>query len=177
VIAASHAAEATVPDVTALGDLEERCVRPFYREVFGLNALSHPVRYEALAELGRGTTDEEVIALLRAGWRARVMGAWLAAGRDGQEVAQAVLTSLKTSGGSLTAPPLAAVAVFTSGVEAVSALRTYVDVDLQRGHGSAGFIRAALEHVSAGEGPVQAPDRDALSGMLDVAERLARLSD
>lgn len=51
-------------DLTAL---ERRCVMPFYRMMMGLVAVANPrydVPFEALRELGRETTDAEVVELL-----------------------------------------------------------------------------------------------------------------
>ncbi len=157
-----------------LSDLEERCVRPFYLTMMGLNALSHVVPYDALSEVGRRTSDEEVARLLRSEWRPRVMGAWFAAGRT-TRLASELLRSLETSAGTLTAPPLAAVAVHGLGSAAQPALLAYLRIDLEQQHGSAGFIAAALERLGAAPEGIAIRDRDrtAVEGMLGVAYRLA----
>lgn len=103
-------------------DLERRCVLPFYLRMIGLNALSHVVPFGTLRDVARGTTDDEVARLLASEWRPRVMGAWLACGRAGR-LEGALLESLETSWGTLTAPPLAIVALHGLGAKAVPALR------------------------------------------------------
>lgn len=154
--------------------MEERCVRPFYRGLMGLNALSHAVPYGVLHLVGQQTSDEDVVWLLRGAWRPRVMGAWFAAGRT-DRLAGALLESLATSAGSLTAPALAAVAVEGLGTGAVPALDTYLRVDLEQRYGAARFIAATLERLDATpEGvSVRDADRAAVGGMLDVAHCLA----
>jgi hypothetical protein len=96
--------------VPGLSALERRCVVPFYLTMMRLNALSYDVPFDTLREVTRQTTDEEVAQLLGSPWRPRVMGAWLASGRT-PRLEAALLKSLETSAGSLTAPPLATVAL------------------------------------------------------------------
>jgi hypothetical protein len=149
-------------------------VAPFYLSMMGLNALTHRVPYDTLREIARETTDEEVTRLLRSEWRPRVMGAWLAAGRAVLLEAE-LLKSLETSAGSLTAPPLAAVALRGLGVKAVPSLKTYLQQDLVNEWGSASFIAAALERLDAAPRGVVVDDqqRAAVDGMLGVARRMA----
>ena len=147
---------------------------PFYLQMMGLNALRYEVRWADLRRVNRKTSDSDVVTLLRGLWRPRVMGAWLCAGRE-ERLATELLTSLGSSAGSLTAPPLATVAVHGLGPAAIPALRTYLDVDLQHQHGSAGFVAAMLEIVgSASPGiPITEDDRADAQKMLSVARRLA----
>jgi hypothetical protein len=114
--------------VSGLTDLERRCVKPFYLKMMGLNSLSHNVPFDTLREVARGTSDDEVAELLGSLWRPRVMGAWLAVGRT-QRLDAALLESLETSQGSLTAPPLATVALYGLGAEAVPSLNAYLRRD------------------------------------------------
>lgn len=157
-----------------LSALEERFVKPFYLSMMRYSVLSRPIPYEWLHELAGEIGDEDVTWLLRAEWRPRVMGAWFTAGRE-DRLRDALLHSLATSAGSLTAPPLAAVAVRGLGAAAVPALQTYLAVDLDQRHGAAAFIVAALDHLGAPPEHAAAQDRDrrALTGMLAVADRLA----
>jgi hypothetical protein len=166
----------------ALTELEERCVVPFYLQMMGLNALGYPVPFTRLRDVGRPTTNDEVIELLGGLWRPRVMGAWFAAGRTEPDVIEAVLASLATSAGSSTAPPLATVAILGSGTGAMESMRTYLEADLAHRRGSAGFIAAALEHVGAApEGIViQGPrprsgTRNALRRTIDRPARIVKL--
>jgi hypothetical protein len=154
-------------------DLERRCVLPFYLKMMRLNALDHDVPFGTLREVGRETADDDVARLLASGWRLRVMGAWLASGRT-QCLGVALLKSLETSWGSLTAPPLATVALHGLGVAAVPSLRTYLQRDLEHRLGCASFVAAVLERLDAAPGGVaiDAQDRAAVSGMLIVARRL-----
>jgi hypothetical protein len=139
-----------------------------------LNALSHVVPYDELTEVGQRTSDEEVIRLLRSEWWPRVMGAWFAAGRA-ERLASELLWSLETSAGSLTAPPLAAVAIHGLGSEAQPALPAHLRVDPEQQYGAARFIAAALEWLGATpEGiAIRDWDRTAVETMLGVASPLA----
>jgi hypothetical protein len=115
----------TLADVSGLTELELRCVQPFYLKMMRLNALNHDDSVEAVRDVARATTDEEVGCLLASSWRPRVMGAWLTAGRA-HRVEAALLTSLETSAGSLTAPPLATIALHGLGQRAAPSLITYL---------------------------------------------------
>jgi hypothetical protein len=160
--------------VPGLPDVEDRCVTPFYLEMMSLNALNGPVPVAALRAAGQSTTDEEVAELLAGPWRPRVMGAWLAAGRMPRMKA-AVFRSLETAAGSLTAPPLATVALYGAGPEAVPALRAYLRSDLEQQWGSASFVAAILERLNEAPADVSVSDQDRrdAEGMLAVAHRLA----
>jgi hypothetical protein len=148
---------------------------PFYLTMMRLNALSYDVPFDTLREVTRQTTDEEVAQLLGSPWRPRVMGAWLASGRT-PRLEAALLKSLETSAGSLTAPPLATVALHGLGAKAVPSLKTYLRQDLEHQWGSASFISAVLERLDAAPTGVAVDDHDraAVDGMLSVARRLAR---
>jgi hypothetical protein len=160
--------------MSGLTDLERRCVLPFYMTMMRLNALSDDVPFDALGEVARGTTDDEVTVLLASAWRQRVMGAWLASGRA-QRLEAALLKSLETSAGSLTAPPLATVALDGLGAKAVPSLKTYLQQDLKHELGSASFVAAVLERLDATPTGVAVNDQDRrdVDGMLVIARRLA----
>lgn len=102
------------------------------------------------------------------------MGAWFASGRA-RRLRAALLESLETSRGSLTAPPLAAVALHGLGVEAVPSLMAYLRRDIEHQLGSASFAAAALERLDAMPASVTIDGRDriALDGMLNIVRRLA----
>ena len=156
--------------------LEQRCVAPFYRKMMGLNALRHDGLLSAVREVARETTDGEVAELLALHWRPRVMGAWLASGRA-RRVEAALLESLETSQGALTAPPLATVALHGLGKAAVPALNTYLLLDLEHHWGSASFVAAVLERLAAAPSGVATDDRDRanVDRMLIVAQCLAEV--
>lgn len=160
-----------MPGLTAL---EQRCVKPFYLKMMGLNAVHRDIPFDVLRDLARETSDDEVMILLAADWRPRVMGAWFAAGRA-LRLEDALLNSLQTSAGSLTAPPLTTVALHGLGVKAVPSLETYLRRDVEYQLGSASFVAAALELLGTrpADVPVSDQDRSALDEMLDVANRLA----
>ena len=147
---------------------------PFYLKMMGLNALSHVIPFDTLRDVARGTTDEEVAALLASQWRPRVMGAWLASGRT-RRLEAALLRSLETSWGTLTAPPLAAVALHGLGAKAVPSLAAYLQRDLEHQLGSASFTAAVLERLGAAPADVAVNDqhRVAVDGMLMVVRRMA----
>jgi hypothetical protein len=155
-------------------DLERRYVQPFYMTMMWLNALRCEVPFDALRDAARQVTDYDVTLLLNSDWRPRVMGAWFASGRAGR-LETALLRSLGTSGGSLTAPALATVAVRELGAKAVPSLQAYLQCDLEHEWGSASFVAAALERLGAVQAAVAVNDRDRgdLEQMLIVARRLA----
>src|SRR5215468_11087479 len=142
--------------------------------MMGLNALSSDVPYGTLHGVSRETTDHEVAQLLGSPWRPRVMGAWLSSGRT-LLLDAALLESLETSAGSLTAPPLATVALHGLGTRAVPSLKTYLRQDLEHQWGSASFVAAILERLDAAPTGVAVDDQDraAVDGMLTVARRMA----
>jgi hypothetical protein len=151
-------------------------VGPFYLQMMGLNAArGHDELIGEVAALGRTTTSDEVSVLLRSDWRPRAMGAWYSVFHDRSTMAAPLLESLRTSAGSLTAPPLAVAAVEIAGVGALDSLRAYNEVDQRQGLGSSGFVAAAIEHLgslSAVCEPTDADRRD-LASLLAVARRLA----
>jgi hypothetical protein len=155
-----------------LNDLERRCVLPFYLKMMGVSVPAE-VPFDALREVGRTTSDDEVAQLLSSHWRPRVMGAWLASGRA-PRLEAALLHSLETSLGSLTAPALATVALHGLGDRAVPSLKFYLEQDLAHRWGSAPFVSAVLERLDATP-PRDAIDdqhRKAVDQMLAIARRL-----
>lgn len=147
---------------------------PFYLTMMDLNALSNDIPFGTLREVAQETTDDEIAELLASGWRPRVMGAWLASGRA-RRLEAPLLKSLETSAGSLTAPPLATVALHGLGAKAVPSLKAYLRLDLEHGWGSASFVAAILERLDATPAGVAIDDRhrSAVDGMLAVSRRIA----
>lgn len=165
--------------MTGLSQLDQRAVKPFYRSMMGLNAIGQGADLSAVAAVGRGTTDVEVVELLHGLWRPRVMGAWLAAGRTAPGVLKALATGLATSGGTLTAPALVSVAVLQLGPEALPALHLYLERALaDPSLGAHEFTAAALERLDAPVPTdlVTGTAREALDRMLAVGRTLAELS-
>ena len=128
---------------------EDRFVAPFYLAMMGTNAIEHADAdlLRRVVAVGRDASVRDVVWLLRGEWRPRVMGAWFSLLHDGEAVTRAVLQSLETSRGSLTAPPLAVAAVLLADHEAESALAAYVAEDVLHGWGSAAFVSAAMDHL------------------------------
>ena len=156
-----------------MNDLERRCVLPFYLDMMGISVPAE-VPFDALREVARTTTDDEVAQLLGSHWRPRVMGAWLASGRA-LRLEAALLQSLETSLGSLTAPALATVALHGLADKAVPSLKIYLQHHLDNQWGSAAFVAAVLERLDAAPPHVAIDDqaRKALDQMLVIARRLA----
>jgi hypothetical protein len=141
---------------------EDRLVKPFYLDMMGINAIQYAdadVLRNVLA-VGREASAADVVWLLRSEWRPRVMGAWFSLLHDDEAVTRAVLRSLETSAGSLTAPPLAVAAVLLANHGAAKgALADYLVRDVSHDWGSAGFVGAALEHL-AERVPMKPSNRD-----------------
>ena len=161
--------------VRCVDDLTERYVKPFYLDMMGVNALSQAEEHiPALQRLGPTLDPADLIRLLRGQWRPRVMGAWFALFHAPSTVGDEVLRSLETAAGSLTAPPLATVAVYLLDTTAIPSLATYASSAVASQDGSGRFIAAALEHLDAvpGAGNVLGDDRAAFAAMLAFAGRL-----
>jgi hypothetical protein len=140
---------------------EHRFVAPFYLAMMGTNAIEHAEAdlLRRVVAVGRDASAADVVWLLRGAWRPRVMGAWFSLLHDSEAVTRAVLQSLETSSGSLTAPPLAVASVLLATHEAQSALAAYVAQDVLHGWGSAAFVSAAMEHLGL-QAPIELSQRD-----------------
>lgn len=147
-------------------------VKPFYLTMMGCSARdADPARLAAVRAASADVTLEQVLRLLADSWRERVMGAWYALAFSPDDVGDALSRSLRTSAGSLTAPPLATAAAVLLGPSAAPAMRAYVADG--PADGSPGFVAAALEHVGAEPPvPVRPEDREALGRLLAVARVL-----
>ena len=130
---------------------EDRLVAPFYLAMMGTNAIRYADAevLRSVVAVGRNVSVADVVWLLRGAWRPRVMGAWFSLLHASEAMTRAVLQSLETSSGSLTAPPLAVAAVLLAGHEAQSALGDYVTQDLSHQWGAAAFVSAAIEHLGS----------------------------
>jgi hypothetical protein len=126
----------------------DQLMAPFYLKMMRGNARRYGSRLlPALVKVGRTTTPQDILALLGDHWRTRVMGAWFAVMHDDQEVTNAVLEAMRSSLGSLDAPPLATAAVILAEAQALPVLQAYAANDLANGWGACGFVAAAIEHV------------------------------
>ena len=155
--------------------LVERCVVPFYLDMMRLNARgAGGGLLPRIAALADGTTPQEVAQLLGSPWRPRVMGAWLAVRYSGATVQNALLASIRTCQGDLTAAPLATAACLVGGDAAVPALAAYLDVDVAQHLGAGGFVAAAIERLGGVPRHVDPSqeDRESLGQMLTVGRAL-----
>jgi hypothetical protein len=157
-------------------ELLERCVVPFYLNMMRENAPTPDgLRLLPLiADVAARTTPDEVALLLAADWRPRVMGAWLAVRFRGGIVEQALLDSMRTCLGDLTAPPLAAGLSVLLGERALPALTDYLDADARQHLGGGGAVAAAIEELGGDprHGPPSTVDRQSHQRMLLVARTL-----
>jgi len=164
----------TVADV--LDELVQRFVQPYYLHMMRTNAVDLDDRLaEEVRALGREIPVSDVFELLQSHWRPRVMGAWFAAARTEVDFCEAVLESLDTCRGSLTAAPLAVAALVHVGPTTLQHIADYAERDAAKGWGAAGFAVAAIEHLTGAEaaGPVEENDRQRLTAMLHLALRLS----
>ncbi|MCU1420927.1 MAG: hypothetical protein JWN36_578 [Microbacteriaceae bacterium] len=150
--------------------MRETYVLPFYQQLPRNSAELIP----SIAAVGRNAPLGDILELLGSGWRPRQVGAWLSLVRDEPEILPAVLESLRTSLGSLTAPELAVAAVLLGGERAVSALLAYQTAEDERNYGTVGAVSAALEYVGAvsRRGPATESDRAQFAEYLEVAEQI-----
>ena len=155
-----------------LTDRETTFVLPFYRNLMGINAtwIGDQV-WEELVTVGVTAGMDDVLWLLRVGaWRQVVMGAWLSLRFRREEIGVAVLGGLGTSGGSLTAPPLAVAAVTIVGPDAAPSLR---ESKARSDGASARVMDAALLHVGAEPvGDVTEQDRADFAALVAFGARL-----
>jgi hypothetical protein len=158
-------------------ELTSRYVAPFYLQMMGLNALNYwQEEVEAMRTLAPALTVEDLTRLLRSEWRPRVMGAWFALFRPPSVVGPELLRSLETSGGGLTAPPLATVATHMLGDAALPSLMRYAATEEASRDGSGLFVAAAIEALGAAPAgpPARDEDRVAFATMLSIAGQLPR---
>ena len=129
--------------------------------MMGTNAIEYADAdlLRSVVAVGRDASVVDVVWLLRGPWRPRVMGAWFSLLHNSDAVTRAVLQSLETSAGSLTAPPLAVAAVLLAKHEAQGSLAEYVAQDVLHDWGSATFVGAAIEHLG-GPAPMELSERD-----------------
>lgn len=153
-------------------------VQPFYLKMMRQNARVYGAALlPELVEVGRTVTPEDIVALLGDHWRTKVMSAWFAVMHDDASVVSAVLGAVRSSLGSLDAPPLAIAAVVLAGADALPALQEYVARDAEYRWGACGFVAAAIEHAGGLNAVCQPTeeDRAAFAELMVLAKRLREM--
>lgn len=153
--------------------------RPYYLGWMSANALRNRAQLDRVREAADRISDPEALCLARiVHWRPLVMGAWFALRHPEAEIAAAILASLTSSLGHLTAPPLAVSAVLLSGPSAMPSLVAYHGRDVAHGYGASELIEAAAGHLAADAGitsPLQDPSESAakhFAALLDIGTAL-----
>lgn len=160
-------------------DLRETYVIPFYLDLMDHNALNaQPELLVAVQERAKELSLKDVERLLLASWRPRVMGAWYYMANPRAELVDAVLYSLRSSQGRLTAPPLMSAVVCCGGEEGLAAIADYEAVDAENQWGADGAAQAAAQILSRRLGvdsplpPGSGEDLWAMEGLLGIAQQI-----
>jgi hypothetical protein len=155
------------PDDSRESWMRDTYVLPYYLEL----PRNADGLISSLATLGRKAPLADILELLGSHWRFRRMGAWFAVVRTEPEVATAVLASLRTSLGDLTAPELAVAAVLLSGESALPAMLDYQAAELERDFGYCGAVTAAIEAIGGRSlrGPATDDERAYLERYMNFA--------
>lgn len=125
-----------------------RYVAPFYLMLMAFNAAEADDDLRAkVSTRGRQLSNADVSQLLQMHWRPRVMGAWYAIAARDPSLSMAVHDSLETSLGHLTSPPLITAALAYPNERTAVMLVDYIEADLERRWGAAGFAAAALHRL------------------------------
>jgi len=105
-------------------------------------------------------------------WRPRKVGAWFTMVHPEPELDHALLQSLRTSLGYLTAPELGFAAARRLGADALPALHEYQSIALERKFGGLSFITALIESLgdSSPLEPSTDRDRESLANRGDWAD-------
>jgi hypothetical protein len=128
--------------------LIDKYVQPFYLKMMRYNATTNGERLAPeIAPIAAAASADDLLALLGAFWRERVMGAWLSVASTDRRVHAAVIRALTNSQGSLDSPPLAVAAILAIGPGALDALQAYHDADVANNWGAADTARAAVQHL------------------------------
>lgn len=128
-------------------EFAERVIDEFVRPIYLTAQVNDPdpVLANFIAERGRAATTEEVLWMLGSHWRPRRVGAWFSLVHPESEVTPALLESLRTSLGYLTAPILGFVAVRRVGADALPALHEYQAEAQRQNYGGVATITALIE--------------------------------
>ncbi|WP_269815386.1 DUF6000 family protein [Kribbella monticola] len=161
-------------------ELEARCVVPFYRQLMGIKALeAGPSTLAAVAALVDAAQPDEVVYLLRSGWREQVVGAWLSLAHPYDESVLAALShALEASQGSLTAPALLTAVATLEAPTATTSIQTYYEADVAGSWGCAGLAEAAAAMLPASPLPVPAAeDKEIFEALSVLANCLKPVAD
>ncbi|MFM9918330.1 hypothetical protein [Lacisediminihabitans sp. H27-G8] len=101
-----------------------------------------------IVELAHAASEAQVLFMLETEeWRSRKMGALFALARKAPSIHKAVLRSLETSQGTLTAPELSSAAIVLHGNEALPSLVMYESNAIARNLGGFDITAAAIHHL------------------------------
>ena len=141
------------------GKVIEDFVKPIYLSVQMKGPLD-PDQARTVSQLARQASVEEVLWMLGTHWRPRRVGAWFTPAHPESELDQALLQSLRTSLGYLTAPDLGFAAARRLGTDALPALHEYQSIALRQNFGGLSVITAVIESLG-GTSPISpSTDRD-----------------
>ena len=165
-----------------MNELEQRAVAPFYLKLTGLNAVrrnggaqaSDDTQRAELVVAGRTVDLFDAKWLLNVGaWRPVVMGAWFSLQFDKAEIGTELRQAMRSSAGSLTAPPLATACVLLLGSESLPDLDHYASTD-PGSDGSAQFVGAAMQFLGATP-PIELFDDSQHARVLEMLRYARRL--
>ena len=162
------------------GELSARCVRPFYGQLMGTNALeATPSVLAEVATFVDTVRADQVVHLLRSGWREQVVGAWLSVAHQYDEsVILAVSNALETSQGGRTAPALLTALVVLETPTAAASITRYYEADVANNWGAAGLARAAAARLPRSTIPkASAADTETFLALLVIANCLKPATD
>jgi hypothetical protein len=137
----------------------EDFVRPIYLSVRMTSPLD-PVQGLLVAEKAHQASADEVLWMLATYWRPRRVGAWFALVHREPEIDLALLESLRTSRGYLTAPDLGFAAARRLGRDALPALHEYQAIALRDELGGLSTITALIESLGDSSEIADSTDRD-----------------
>ena len=126
-------------------EVMQNCVDPFYLSLMGFNAPRSRALIPQVRAASQHLDETDVIELLEAPWRPRVMGAWLSLLFDTERLTAAVRESLLGCLGYLTSPAMAVAVVRKGGPGAMGTLVSYAESSEPQ---ERPFIAAAAEHLA-----------------------------
>jgi hypothetical protein len=134
-------------------------VKPIYLSVHMNRPLDH-VQALLVSELARAASADEILWMLGTRWRPRRVGAWFTLVHSETTLGPALLESLRTSRGYLTAPDLGFAAARRLGEEALPALHEYQSTALRDGLGGLSMITALIESLGGSSDLAPSTDED-----------------
>jgi len=141
------------------GRVIEEFVKPIYLSV-NMSAPLDPAQAALVAEKARQASIDDVLWMLGTFWRPRRVGAWFTLVHPEPQLDQALLDSLRTSRGYLTAPDLGFAATRRLGPDALPALHEYQSVAERDDLGGLSMITALIESVGGSSKIASSTDRD-----------------